>query len=197
MSAEYLTAIASIATAAIIGATAIAALLQLRHMRSANSISAMLALRAMLDDKRHTRAHDLVLGGAVEKALAEPGCRRYLRAIHGGLEVADEDRHYADLVSEFTMVASVFESIGSMVKHGTVGKLEFLDIYCYTVDTSWRRLEPFIAYVRACAHNSAIGKNFEYLTVLSRDWIENGEPTYPPGMAEIPVRNPYPLDDDE
>ena len=165
-------------------------------MRSANSISAMLALRALLDDERHTRARNRVLSGAVEKTLAEPGCRRYLRAIHGDYQCAEEDQRYADVVSEFGLVLSVFESIGSMVKHGSVNKLEFLDIYCYTVLTSWRRLEPFIAYVRACADNDAIGKNFEYITVLSRDWIDHGEPTYPRGMPEIAMRNPYPLEDD-
>ena len=157
----------------------------------------MLALRALLDDERHTRARNSVLSGAVEKALAEPGFRRYLRAIHRGYEIPEDEQRYADVASEFGLVLSVFESIGSMVKHGSVSKLEFLDIYCYTVDTNWRRLEPFIAYVRACARNDAIGKNFEYITVLSRDWIEHGEPTYPRGMREIAMRTPYPLEEDD
>jgi len=60
MTAEYLAAIGSIASAVIIGATAIAALVQLRHMHSANSSSAMLALRAIFDDERHSSARDAV-----------------------------------------------------------------------------------------------------------------------------------------
>lgn len=50
MSLELLTTLATIATTVIIGATAIAAIVQLRHLRAGNQIAGQLALRQVLLD---------------------------------------------------------------------------------------------------------------------------------------------------
>ena len=49
MSLELVNTIATMTTAAVIGATAIAALVQLRHLRAANQITALLAVQNELD----------------------------------------------------------------------------------------------------------------------------------------------------
>ena len=51
MSLELVSAIASVVTAIVISATAVAAIIQLRHMRMSNQITALLAVQAEVDAK--------------------------------------------------------------------------------------------------------------------------------------------------
>jgi hypothetical protein len=195
MSAEYLTAIASIVTAAIIAATAIAALVQLRHMRSANTINAMLALRNLFDDERHSEARNSVRTGAVERAMRDPAFRAYLTAFSVGGGEAPPSAAFAKLNDHFVRVANTFETIGNMVKKDILSKDDVLDEFSFVIEASWRRLEPFIAYARACPGSTdRLFENFEYMTVLARTWIAKNPSQYPAGMPRIPLTNSYPIE---
>jgi hypothetical protein len=197
MSAEYLAAVGSIASAVIIGATAIAALIQLRHMHSANSSNAMLALRTLFDDERHSAARNAVRRGAAEEAMRDPGFRRYVASFAADGRPAPEAADYAQLIDMIAILGNTFETIGTMVKQGTIEKTEFLDLYSFVIDTSWRRLEAYIAYTRACPGNGdSLFENFEYLTILAREWKARHPTQFPANMRRLPLANAYPVEAD-
>jgi len=193
MNAEYLAAVASLVTALIIGATAIAALVQLHHMRAANSINVALSLENMLTDERHVRARELIRGGAAEKAMEDPEFRRYLRAFFRGGRALDSDAGFAELNSNFALVANLFTVLGFMVRRGTLSKAEIVGQYKLVIMATWQRLEQYIDYIRVLGENNDIWDSFEYLTVLSQNDVQRHPSVYPPGVRRIPVQSTYPL----
>ena len=60
MSLELVNTLASLVTATVIGATAIAAIVQLRHMRMGNQITALLSLQNEFDSKDFRDAEDVI-----------------------------------------------------------------------------------------------------------------------------------------
>jgi hypothetical protein len=74
-----LNAIAPIVTAVVITATAIAALIQLRHMRAANHISAMWSVHEMFSNNEYTTARRF-LRTHLPRIVADPTFRAYLAA---------------------------------------------------------------------------------------------------------------------
>ncbi len=188
MSAELIgamSAVASIVTAVVITATAVAALVQLRHMRAANTIHAMMALRSMIDDPGHRDALDL-LDSEHRAIMSTPAFREYARRALDRDAPADADPVIREVFRASLLVANMYETIGAMVKFGSIPRKEVLSQYCYVYDITWRQLEPFIWLSREAANNESIYEDFEYLTVLSREFFQSNPSTYPEGAAHIP-----------
>lgn len=82
MNLEQLNTVASVATAAIIGTTAVAAMFQLRHLRSNNQINAQLAIRAMLNEKSLYEAAQL--RNDYFRVAGDPAFRRYVAGLARG-----------------------------------------------------------------------------------------------------------------
>ena len=104
MTLELINTIASVTTTVIIAATAIAALVQLRHLRGANQINGQLALRQVLLDRAFLDA----VGRArqeVPKLMQEPAFRKYVADYHLGL--AEDNERYDSLYEEILMSAAI------------------------------------------------------------------------------------------
>lgn len=71
MSLEAWSTAASIGTFVVIAATAIAALAQLRHMRSSNQIAALTAMQKMLESERFTH-HQRFVVEQLPKLITDP-----------------------------------------------------------------------------------------------------------------------------
>lgn len=181
MSLELVNTLASLATFLVIAATGIAALVQLRHMRSANQILAMnelIEVQHSPDYKAarhfcHTQLPDL---------LKDPAFRSQLVAYARKERVVPE---VEDQITTIMMVADYYENMGLLVKRGFIDRETTLDVWSYMLKAEWERLEPVIIRFRLGAGNS-LWENFEYLVVLAKAWSAahpNG--TYPARMQRL------------
>lgn len=177
MSAQWVSAVASLATFVVIGASAVAALLQLRHMRGGNQIAALLECRERLESQEFREAQRFVIH-ELPKRLEDPNERRKI----------SEPRSQAD--NEYRAihtVANLFESLGAFVKHRIIDGNVTCDIWGNVVRRNWAVLAPVIAYQRQIGAGPRIWENFEFLAMLATRYkLRHAAGTYPRRMLRMP-----------
>lgn len=174
MTLEALNTVLSAGTLAVIAATALAALVQLRHLRTSNQLNALVTV---LQDwqKPELQAWVRFVREALPQRLKDPA---YLREIDE-LQM-DREAH------PWLHLCDYYEQFGAYVKYGFVDKTSYLDVGAYTVSDLYRTLEPAIERVRRARNNSAAYENFEYLAVIGLQWMgahKNG--AYPRGLPRF------------
>src|SRR5437588_3770553 len=194
MSPETITAVSSALTAVVIAGTAVAAVIQLRHMRSGNLIEAILSFRAMLEDEEHRKANRLLRGGDLARELADPQFRRYLYRMSKKLPVEDVPERYVALTEAAIALGNSFELIGGMVRNRVVAPGIFLANYWWVVTNTWDRMKEYIGMARQYTGADSLFEDFEYLTVISAEWAKRHPNSYARGVARMPLINPYPLE---
>ena len=192
MSLELINTLGTVTTVVIVAAAAIAALVQLRHLRAGNQINAMLSIGNQYDDKAFRDASALVQhkGATV---LDDPLYREYEFNMSRGLPTPTVPDDFVQLRSAVNLIGNTHEELGILVKNGLVDKDIFLDRYSYVIAGNWDLLERYTAYARAAAANDSIWENFEYITVLSQDWMRDRPSTYPKGLRRLQLHNPWPV----
>ena len=192
MSLEVLNTTASLLTVTIVAATAVAALVQLRHLRAGNQTSALLSVSERLDGHEFREALTLANRG-LEAALADPAFRAYVIAIFRRVQPPDADQRFVDMHNAVIKVGNAFEILGVLVKNRVVDAVLFLDAYCSVALGAWKRLEGYTALDRDVTGDDAMWEHFEYLAVLSEDWIARHPSSYPKGIRRLQIRNRWPL----
>jgi hypothetical protein len=183
MSLELLNTLATITTTVVIGATAIAAIVQLRHMRAGNQIAGQLALRqVLLDDvfiesMGHVRVE-------IRDLLKDPQFLEYVRQYHLSSATEGDDRYDRPYLAALR-VGRNLENIGNMIRNGLTDRRIFLEQYANLVVMAWDGTEPLLRIRREATGNDATWEDFEYLTVLSRRWISEVRSCYPKGFERI------------
>jgi hypothetical protein len=184
MSLELVNTLATFGTFVVIAATAIAAIVQLRHARSSNHIAALNELRETMESPgfvvaRHfieTELSTKLQDPAFRYQYAQPAAR------------TDEMRPF---VGKINAVANFFEGVGLLVKNGLVDRDLMLEMWAGVVIQSWERLAPVVAIYRRRV-GDALWENFEYLTVLARGWIAaHPKGTYPAGVQRIGLKDEW------
>ncbi|HEV2262299.1 MAG TPA: hypothetical protein VGR69_08445 [Candidatus Rubrimentiphilum sp.] len=156
MNLEIVNAAAAVGTFLVIAATAMAALVQLRHLRASNQLQALLAVLSMPYEPALSESFAFVTHELPQK-MNDPAFRRVLE---GPLP---PDR----LVHKELRVCDYYERLGSMIKFGLIPEELYFDNS--TPENSWKVLEPVIAIMRR--HRGAVVyDNFEYLVARSREW---------------------------
>jgi hypothetical protein len=165
MSAEMLNVMVSVATLVVVAAAATAALIQLRHLRTSNQLTALLGIMNQWNLP------------AVQAALRElkevpdkMGDPEYLAVLRTAGSV-DRASH-----PEF-LALDLWEQIGTYSKHGLINESILLDIISAQVGSGWRLAQPIIAVLRESKGPSTF-ENFEYLAVRAKLW----EKRYPGGL---------------
>jgi hypothetical protein len=77
-------------------------------------------------------------------------------------------------------ICDYYEQVGSYVKYGMIDREAYLDVGCVPIVAMWEVLWPLIDVMRKKRKTERVYENFEYLAVISRQFIEkypNG--TYP------------------
>lgn len=177
MSAEAVSAWAALGTLVVIGASAIAALIQLRHMRAGNQLEALLSL------ERDFRAPDLqsallYIQDDLAKRLEEPAYRAELEAI-GYIDTLEHP--------ELT-VCNWFNEIGTLVKHRLVSEYTFMDMFARLIVFCWKRVSPAIAVMRR-TRGSFQYHDFEYLASRAQTWLDRYPNGYIPDSTKRLVLN--------
>lgn len=177
---EILNTLASVGTFVVIAATAIAAVIQLRHLRANNQLEGLLDVVGRLEDEK---LYKLISDTRRElpALLADP---QYVRSVLDGTY----DRNVAWL-----QVGNRHERIGSLLKYKLIPEEPFLDVYSNIAIQTWEVLLPVTSIIRS--RNENIWENFEYMYVRARAFEERyGHGNYPKGVprADVPA---FPVDD--
>jgi hypothetical protein len=137
VSLEFWATLASVGTFVVIAATAIAALIQLRHMRGTNQIATMArfeTIEAEPDVRDSTR---FILLELVDR-MKDPAFRKLFEK--GALQ--GEARRIIP-------AAQLYEQMGNYVHHGFIDADFVLDQYAGTINGLWDRMTAAMPYIRA------------------------------------------------
>ena len=107
MTTELLSTISSVGTFLVIGATAVVAVIQLRHMRSSNQIAAAMRIHDVVESEEFQIARRFIRDD-LAKRLEDPEFRRAFGV------AANRDTRPVILVGNY------YEEIGIFVKYGLV-----------------------------------------------------------------------------
>jgi hypothetical protein len=184
MSLELVNTLATLGTFIVIAATAIAAIVQLRHARSSNQIAALNELRETMEspafqDGRHFLVAELPV------KLRDPAFRYQIAERSAR---TDENR---PLFANMLAMGNYYEGLGVLVKGGLIDRGLALTMWSGTVIEAWEQLAPVAAISRRRL-GDVLWENFEYVTVLSQDWLathQNG--TYPTGTRRIVLKDEW------
>ena len=193
MSLELVNTFGTLLTVAIIAATAIAAMVQLRHLRAGNQINAMLTIADELKDNDFKDALYLVRRN-LDSAMQNSSFREYHAALARGSMPPEVGNDFVALRRAAMLVGEAYEELGTLVKNRIIDRNMFLDVYAWQIVVSWGRLLNSTAFLREAAGHKAIFENFEWLTVMAQDWLEqHPSGNYPEGARRLNVHNPWPV----
>lgn len=175
MSAEWVTAISALGTLIVIAASAIAGLVQLRHMRGSNQIAALTEFRETMESDKFQAAQAFV-SYDLPKRLNDPAERIKATAIP-----------FRDEYTAISTVANMYEALGGLVKSGVIDRDVACDVVALIVVRNWDALVPVTTYLRHRLGSRALWENFEYLALLSKRFIAaHPEGAYPQGEPRLP-----------
>src|SRR5690348_5521481 len=176
MSAEFLSALAEMGTFIVVGATAVAAVVQLRHMRASNQLGALLSLEREFHGDELQESFRFVQGELVYK-MRDRGYRAELERIG----FIDTRTHLE------VNVLNWFNELGTLLKNGLVEETAFMDLFSRLAVQYWEILAPAIAILRR-RRGPGQYHSFEYLAIRARKWLsDHPQGSFPPGMSRIPL----------
>lgn len=173
MSLELVNALAAVGTFIVIAVTAIAALIQLRHLRSSNQLAGLLQ---------------------TVNVFGDPGFQRKLSWLHNEFPAKMKEPtfiaelRYAGAISRLDhpelAIADLWEQTGVYIKHGLVSEEAFMDLAGHSVLSAWRGVAEAIKIRREVAGDAAY-ENFEYLASRAIEWGKTHPTSYPPGTPKL------------
>jgi hypothetical protein len=177
MNQETLSTAAAIGTFIVIAATAIAAIVQLRHLRTSNQLTGLLSILGRSEDPQFSEWRE-----ATRKvAMHEMTDAAYRKSIEEGTF----DRRDAPWLHLYNR----YDYIGSLVKQQLVPERSVLDVFSFVMTQDWDRGLDIIAVARRGA-GPAVWENFEYLVARARIWHKaNSQGAYPRNAPRIPVED--------
>ena len=182
MSWEELAALSTFGTLIVIAGSAMAAIFQLRHMRSGNQISATLGLFDKWAGPEARRLQAYVFSGELDKKLEDPEYRAGLMRMPVD-RIAHPEVAYLDF----------WESLGSLVRLHYTEEEAFMESGGFMSIVAWEKLMPVIAIIRRKRGPSAYD-NFEYTVSRARLWEAKQPNTFPKDAPRLPVIDAYPQD---
>jgi hypothetical protein len=184
MSLELVNTFATLGTFSVIAATAIAAIVQLRHMRGSNQIVALNELRETTETAEF-RAAQLFVQTELSSKLRDPAFRYQVA------NAAARTEENKSLIAKAMMIGNFYEGMGVLVKNGLVEAELAIAMWWWLATNFWEILSPFTAIARRV--RGATGwENFEYLTVLSQDWAAaHPEGSYPARKRRLVVKDEW------
>jgi hypothetical protein len=178
MTLETLSTAAAVATFLVIAATAVAALIQLRHLRVSNQLDGLLTFLQVLQSAEMRELLNFVRHDLASK-LHDPA---FLRELHD--RPVNRAKHPELYVCQF------FDHIGSHVRSGLIEERILLQTAWYDVQLYWGLLQPVIEATRKSTPQDRsrqyVFENFEYLAARAEAWVER-HPTgnYPAGTPRM------------
>jgi hypothetical protein len=165
---------AQVGSFVVVLAAALAAVVQLRHLRASNELEALLTLTAQLREDHLQDAFRFVqteLSTRMESAVYRADLAR-IGYIVGHPEME---------------VCNWFNEVGTLVKNRLIDQATFLDLFARLVSYYWLRLEPVVAILRR-QRGAGQYENFEYLAQLAQQWQrKHPDGSYPKGVDRLAI----------
>lgn len=178
MPLELVNTIATVGTFVVIAATAVAAVIQLRHIRHGNQLQTIMALRTLRESDAIDDAFTFVADHLAQR-LEDAGYRAEL----------ETPRPPDRTVHKELILWDYFEHVGSYIKFGLIDPELYLDFA--NPERYWKLSVPALAIYRRKRGPQAY-ENFEYLVALSQDWDRrHGGGFYPKNAPRVPVEDVY------
>lgn len=178
MRPEVWAAWATVGTMFVIAASAIAALVQLRHMHASNQLEALLS---------------------VERDFRSPDVQAALRYAQEELPERLQDAGYRSELAELGFVdlddhpelilCNWFNEMGALLKHHLVTQDAFMDLFARLIIYYWKSLGPVVAIMRRKRGDYQY-HDFEYLAIRAQQWLA----LHPTGLFPSNVSRQHPLD---
>lgn len=178
MNFEVINSLAAVGTFLVIAATAIAALVQLRHLRASNQLQALLAVLSMPYEPALSESFAFVTHELANK-MKDPAFRRALEG------PGSPDR----LIHKELRVCDYYERLGSMIKFGLIPEELYFDNS--TPENTWKVVEPVVAIMRR-RRGPVVYDNFEYLVARSREWDRrHPDGAFPKNQSRLTLNDPW------
>jgi hypothetical protein len=182
MSLELLSTIAAVGTFVVIAATAIAAIAQLRHLRSSNQISAIGGVQEVIESAEFEAARRFI----------QNDLPRFMKEPHFAKRA--EKRVLDDELAPLQLIGNVFESLGIFCKYGIIDKAVACDLFSGPILSTWTALVPFLAIRRRSLDAPALWENFEFLAVLCEDFeMRHPDGAYPKWARRMNIGETNPV----
>jgi hypothetical protein len=182
MSLELVNTLATLGTFLVIAATALAAIVQLHHMRGSNQIAALNELRLTTETTEY-RAAALAVLSELSAKLVDPAFRYQ---VANSAAMTDENKV---LIARANSLGNFYESMGLLLRSGLIDPKLAMGMWSSAVAGFWESLSPMTAIQRR-ELGDGLWENFEYLAVLSQDWLTaHPKGSYPTGKRRIPVKD--------
>jgi hypothetical protein len=174
MALELLSTLAAIGTFFVIAATAVAAIIQLRHLRSSNQITAITGVQDTIESAEFAAARRFIQN-ELPRLMKDPQFASQL-----------ENRVLRDELQSVSRVGNVFENLGVFCKYGIIDKEIACDLFSGPILSSWTALAPFFAIRRRVLDAPALFENFEFLAMLAEDFeARHPDGAYPAGARRM------------
>ncbi|MBV8171876.1 MAG: hypothetical protein JO219_08105 [Candidatus Eremiobacteraeota bacterium] len=184
MSLELLNTLATFGTFLVITATAIAALVQLRHARGSNQIAALKELNDESSSPKFTDAEVLVRSELAAR-IKDPEFRYQVA------HPTATSRENQALRMAARDIGNYYETMGLLVRTELIDRELALNLWSRTAVAAWEWLATYAAIIRE-ERSDAVWENFEYFVVLSENWIaSHPRGAYPPHLRRILLQNEY------
>ena len=135
MQLELINTAAAVGTFLVIATTAIAAVIQLRHLRASNQLQGLLTALTRIEDAEFnswfTESQE-----KVAELVRDPTFRRNI-----------QDGRY-DRNAPWIKLANSYDAVGNLIKNGLLPEDAFIDNSCYRVVAAWEMLLDLTAIVR-------------------------------------------------
>jgi hypothetical protein len=172
MALELWSTAASIGTFVVIAATALAAFVQLRHLRRSNQLAGLQSTFDMLLDPA---VRELV--NYVRHDLATRMKDEHFRS--GLLEIPIDRREHPELY-----LCDMYNHVGSFVRNGLIDERIYLQTEWYNVNLYWGLLRDVVEQVRS--NRPYLFENFEWLAARAQRWFsEHPHGDYPPDEPKM------------
>jgi hypothetical protein len=172
MSMEFWATAASVGTFVVIAATALAAFVQLRHLRRSNQVAGLQSTFDMLLDPA---VRELV--NYIRHDLADRMADEQFRA--GLLAIPIDRREHPELY-----LCDMYNHVGSFVRNGLIDERIYLETEWYNVTLYWTLLKDIVAQVRQ--NRPYLFENFEWLASRANHWVsEHPRGNYPPNEPRM------------
>ena len=171
MSPEFWTAFASVGTLVVIAATAVAAIIQLHHLRGSNQIIALNEFREAFESPELLSARNAAF--ELTERMEDPAFRRSLERVQT-----------PDWFQRIQYAARLLETLGGYVKHGIVSEEIVCDLWSAPIVTLWTNIGPAIVVMRR-TRGPATYENFEMLACLAQRFMSHHPSAYPKDLPRI------------
>jgi hypothetical protein len=172
--------VAQVATFVVIAVTAIAGLIQLRHLRASNQVAGMQTFFQMYEGAELRDAFHFVRT-ELERRLEDPSFREELRS-----NKLDRSAHPEIQICNF------FDQWGGYYRIGVIDRRAFMRHNAGVIATFWDLLAPIVAL--EAAYRNGVNTSFEhfdYLAVQARAWTEkHPHGDYPKNLPRLPLVDP-------